>query len=60
MANTQTHTTELARTTIEYPPADRERLRKIAAAQDRSVAALHRRIIRDYLASHDDTGAVRG
>ncbi len=56
MANTQTDTTEPARTTLEYPEADRERLRLIAAAQGRSVAAQHRIIIRDYLAAHDDEG----
>ncbi len=57
MGTSQTDTTQLARTVLEYPAPDRERLRKIAKAQDRSVAALHRVIIRDYLAAHDDTGA---
>ncbi len=41
---------------LEFPSADRERLRKIARAQGRSVAAQHRIIIRDYLAAHDDDG----
>lgn len=51
--------TEMCASTLEYPAAHRDRLRKIAAAQDRSVAAQIRKVIADYLASHDDTGAPR-
>ncbi len=56
METSLTDTTEPARTTLEYPVEHRERLRKIADAQGRSVAAQHRIIIRDYLAAHDDEG----
>lgn len=44
-------------TTLEYPEPDRARVRKIAAAQRRSVNAQLNVIVAEYLASHDDTGA---
>lgn len=52
-----TEAIEKAATTLEYPAADRERIRKIAAAQRRSVNAQLNVIIAEYLATHDDTGA---
>lgn len=49
---------EKVATTLEYPEADRARIRKIAAAQHRSVNAQLNVIVAEYLASHDDTGAL--
>ncbi len=42
---------------LEWPKESRDRLKRIAAAQSRSVNAQLNVIIADYLASHDDTGA---
>ncbi len=45
--------------TLEWPKESRRRLKRIAAAQSRSVNAQLNVIIADYLASHDDTGAEK-
>lgn len=56
MADDSTSVVEKVATTLEYPEADRARVRRIAAAQRRSVNAQLNVIIAEYLASHDDTG----
>jgi hypothetical protein len=57
MAHGETEVVERVATTLEYPEPDRARVRKIAAAQRRSVNAQLNVIVAEYLACHDDTGA---
>lgn len=57
MAEGRTEVVVKVATTLEYPESDRARVRKIAAAQRRSVNAQLNLIIAEYLACHDDTGA---
>ena len=57
MAQSQTDAVEKVATSLEYPEPDRARIRRIAAAQHRSVNAQLNVIVAEYLASHDDTGA---